>query len=103
VEELGERSEELPGQALDELQQPQSLLHDQVECRSDLDLHLLDLHLASRQALALLGRAPRRLAVRRPLRAISGSDSVQPTGHLINLSDGPIHCGLEDLIAGGRQ
>jgi hypothetical protein len=90
----------LLGEALDELQETQCLLHDQVECCSHFDLH----H-AGRLAHALFGRTLGRLAVCRGagLPAVAGSNGVQPTCDVVDLDDSTVHRGLENLVAGGRQ
>jgi hypothetical protein len=100
-EQPGERVEELLGEALDELQKTNGLLHDQVErCSHLYPERVLRLALVlSRRTLRVLAAGGRA----RRLPALTGGDGVQPAGDVIDLTDCTIHRDLENLVTGRRQ
>jgi hypothetical protein len=101
VNEAGERIEQLLGQPLDQLQQHHRALRDEAERRTDLRPHRAAPPGLTTRSGSTLRRRPGDTATRRP--RLPRRELVQAAGRLIDLADGPVHRGLEDLVPGGGE
>ncbi|MDT0353312.1 hypothetical protein [Pseudonocardia charpentierae] len=101
MDEAGERIEQLLGQPLDQLQQHHRAVGDEAERRTDLRPHrAAPPRTTTRPGSTLQGRTGD-TGTRRS--RLPRRELVQTAGRLIDLADGPVHRGLEDLVPGGGE